>query len=772
MKLWNPKQFALTTVVAAACSLLLPQANAATAPALQGQLSIRPLTPQEIKDYGLTGVEGASGLSSIGIGQPAYFDALVSAAVKVADVTNVVWELTGKPPGSAAVLEESPLGAEIPPFNIADRIDQSGAPAFYVAGRKMLRPDVTGQYAISMTIQSASSGSTNIVKNLTGATYVSSSTCALCHSGGILAPDRYHPWSETLHATYFAKAIDGLKGNDFNVTRVPTSTVGFDDNPKANNGGFDDVALLSGWVFPSNLAPGNWADMQAHYPNVARMANVQCENCHGPGSEHAAALGNTNAVNWPRIGLSYTMGNCGQCHDNQPVSTKAYEWSHSLHSHTTRIPAGRHQCVRCHTAQGFRDFIEYASVGKTYATNVNYEALTCATCHDPHDASNPHQLRAANSYTLPEGTTVTNVGLGALCMECHHSRNGEAIANIENYKKGLPTWAGGSSFGPHDSTAGDMVEGVNGITYGKTIPSGSHSATIPNVCVGCHMQPVAPTDPAFGQAGGHTFSMTYTLVQNGVTNEFDKTDVCVKCHGPIDSFDFARKDYNGDGIIEGVQTEIQHLLDKLSTLLPNSTYRGDGNYIADGAIKANLSVKTNWPTRFLQAAWNWQFVNVEGSHGVHNAPYAVGLLKASIADLTGDSNNDNLPDTWQIQNFGSIDNPQAAPGATPANDGVPNWLKYLLGVNPKTPGVSIPGGFTWGPSLNNPQGTNDVSIFTAAEIVFDTKVGTTYQIQSIDSMEADWQNVGGSIPGTGGSISYTTSTRTATNQFYRVVHTP
>ena len=356
-------------------------------------------------------------------------------------------------------------------------------------------------------------------------------------------------------------------------------------------------------------------------------------------------------------------------------------------------------------------------------------------------------------------------------MTCHHARNGEANANITNYKLGLPTWAGGSTFGVHDSTAGDMVEGVNAITYGKVIPSGSHSAVIPNVCVGCHMQPVATTHPAFGQAGGHTYSMTYKVVNAGVTNTVDFVDVCVKCHGPINGFDFARKDYDGDGVIEGVQSEVQHLLDKLSRLMPNSTYRSDGNYVADGLIKSP-SVKTNWQTKFLQAAWNWQFVNVEGSKGVHNAPYAVGVLKASIADLTGDANNDCIADWWQIQYFGSITNSLAAPYAAPAGDGVPNWLKYNLGLNPLIPGANIQGGFVWGPSLTNPQGTNSVQIYTAAEVTFNTIVGTTYQIQSISALTQSWQNVGGSIAGTGGAISYVTPTRQVPQQFFRVAHTP
>jgi len=742
----------------------------AAGPALQGQVTLRPLTPQDIKDYALINAQGASGLSTVGVGQPAYLEVLVNNAVTNSDITNIVWTLSSRPGGSAATLAASPLGTNVPTFKMADRFNPSGAPVYKVAGRTLLRPDVTGQYTVTVAIQTASSGSTNLTQRITAATYMGVNTCALCHSGGVLAKDQFHPWSETLHATIFSKGIDGLKGSHYSKSCIECHTVGYDTNAFAVNGGFDDVATQRGWTFPTNLMAGNWASLQTNHPSLANLANVQCESCHGPGSEHAMALGNTNVLNWPRIDSSFAMGKCAQCHDSKPDYSIVAEWNNSHHARSTRTPSGpnRQNCVRCHTAPGFKQFVEHAGTTNRYATNTVYEAITCSACHDPHDATHPHQLRAANIFTLPEGTTVTNVGLGALCMTCHHARNGEANANITNYKLGLPTWAGGSSFGVHDSTAGDMVEGVNAITYGKVIPSGSHSAVIPNVCVGCHMQPVAQNHPAFGKAGGHTFSMTYNNV-NG--NSVDLVDACVKCHGPIDKFDFARKDYDGDGTIEGVQTEVQNLLNKLSRLLPNSTYRANGNYVADGLIKSP-SVKTNWQTRFLQAAWNWQFVSMDRSKGVHNAPYAVGVLKASIADLTGDSNNDNLPDAWQIQYFGSITNTFAAPNANPANDGIPNWLKYYLGLDPFVAGVNIPGGFFFGPSLTNPQGTNTVQIYTAAEIVFNTVVGTTYQVQSISAVDQVWQNVGGSIAGTGQAISYVTPTRHNPQQFFRVVHTP
>ena len=37
---------------------------------------------------------------------------------------------------------------------------------------------------------------------------------------------------------------------------------------------------------------------------------------------------------------------------------------------------------------------------------------------------------------------------------------------------------------------------------------------------------------------------------------------CQQCHGPMEDFNLVRKDYNGDGVIEGIQTEVQKLLDK------------------------------------------------------------------------------------------------------------------------------------------------------------------------------------------------------------------
>ena len=99
-------------------------------------------------------------------------------------------------------------------------------------------------------------------------------------------------------------------------------------------------------------------------------------------------------------------------------NTKATEWAAQHRAAHPIGGASRQQCVRCHTAHGFAEFTR---TGNQLIPNTLYEAITCAACHDPHSATNVHQLRATEIYTLPEGTTVTNVGKGALCMTCHHS---------------------------------------------------------------------------------------------------------------------------------------------------------------------------------------------------------------------------------------------------------------------------------------------------------------------------------------------------------------
>jgi len=256
--------------------------------------------------------------------------------------------------------------------------------------------------------------------------------------------------------------------------------------------------------------------------------------------------------------------------------------------------------------------------------------------------------------------------------------------------------------------------------------------------------------------------------------------VCVKCHGPIEHFDMVRKDYNSDGTIEGIQTEVHHLLDELSKLLPNATYRADGNYIADGLVKTigRTTTKTNWQTKFLNGAWNWMFVEVEGSSGIHNAPYAIGLLKASIADLTDDADHDGISDQWEVANYGSI---SISDGNSDSdNDGVKNALELSAGTNPTQrdsdgDGINDLAELQAGSDPLNAQDMPGlvIKIYGAAEVEFASQVGKKYQVQTVSDMTSTWLNVGAVTNGTGNNISMAVSTRIGGGQgYFRVVQVP
>jgi nitrate reductase cytochrome c-type subunit len=729
---------------------------------LQPQIVLRPLTAVDVKTYGLpANSDYSGGLSTIGIGTPAYLEVEVNTNFPATNIVSVTWTNISEPAGSTATLTASPLGTNVPIYEPSDRLayQVAGQATGHTFGRTVLRPDLVGQYTVQATI-TTTTGATNLTQTITAATYMGINTCEACHSGGILAPDKYTTWVQTLHAQVFAHEIDGIdefSGAPLRQSCLQCHTTGYDTNALAVDGGFDDVAKQYGWTLPAVATNGNWVSMQTNYPYVANLANVECESCHGAGSQHALdeLIYPGSAAGQAAISVNYTSGDCNQCHDDANSHPYGTEWLNSVHAVTTTTPAEEAEanpaqdtvCVSCHTAIGFIDRIN----GVTNNIDLSYMPINCQTCHEPHGDTIPtnsvHMIRTMAAVTLIDGTVVTNAGEGALCMECHQSRMEATDA---------ATTPGSQYFGPHEGPQADMLEGVNGFTYGLAIPSSAHANAVTNTCVACHMQNIASTDPAFLHAGGHTFEMAY--------DGEDLVGACQQCHGSITAFDFPVEDFDGSGVIQGVQTQVQSLLNELSTLLPPV-----------GTVKTSLSItSTNWTQPQLEAAYNWLFVEKDGSLGVHNTAYAVGLLQASIANLTGVSVPGGLPDAWVTNYFGTVNNPAGAPDAINNTNGIPNWMMYALGLDPTQSGITVPGGVVWldGNNLINSGATNTIHIYTAAEISFNTVQGNTYQIQGISSLSGGWQNIGNPILGTGDPVSYLTPTRNNPQMFFRVITNP
>jgi hypothetical protein len=499
--------------------------------------------------------------------------------------------------------------------------------------------------------------------------------CEACHAREIVLTGRTVPatfagWATTKHATYFQRAIDGLVSPGYNQTCIQCHTVGY--NPDADNGGFDDLMRELGWSFPTTLQAGNYAAMP---PRLQSMASIGCEACHGPGSLHASFQSVQS------IGKSYNAVDCNQCHQNEPYQVQGIQWARSAHARFTSgfetalagDPALSGSCTGCHSTQGFVAWTKTGVQNPPAPTADVSEPQTCATCHDPHGLARkpdgsptPHLLRVwGRVETIVPGVGAEGVGAGALCMTCHNTRRVFAFSGQR---------------APHSPAQTNVLLGKTAEDFGMGSYGSSPHATVPETCVGCHMAPTpAPGQPGRHEVGGHTFAVKSGSIENLVA--------CTSCHQGLEEFNrTAYADFDGDGVVEGIQHEVEGLMNRLENALADKAAAwwptqtgcdpscGAGtkprvvdfhgririlkNYIPGTSNPAcNPDVAQEWPDpecfaftagniplvdpdkatkeHFLRAAWNLFMVRGDGSRGVHNPAFAVEVLQRSYRAVTG-----------------------------------------------------------------------------------------------------------------------------------------
>jgi mono/diheme cytochrome c family protein len=409
----------------------------------------------------------------------------------------------------------------------------------------ILKPDVTGKY----TVTESNSGDSLIIEagKWVGAITGLSSTdglpeaddCTLCH--GNTAPDMFTDWRASGHAIIFTRNITE-PANHWSTNCAQCHGVGY--NPDATNGGWDEAMSQDNWQKP----PGSesaYSDMFSSAPNTARMANVQCENCHGPNDSaaHGAKTSQLSAaekadMHASRVSLDSRV--CGACHGEPPRHGRFYQWKESKHADYTLAledatvegrGATAGHCGRCHSAEGFLQWIKQGDLTKriqgasgnaTVAeltamglTEANVHPQTCVTCHNPHHEGNELTGRGdvrikGDTAMLPAGFKANGVGMGAICMTCHNTRNG--LHNDSAPPTGYSA--------PHVAAQTDTLMGQNFyfVTPGQR---GGHSY-VADTCVTCHMDLTAPPEEYSYQGGGtnHTFEVD--------------PNVCTNCHGNFD----------------------------------------------------------------------------------------------------------------------------------------------------------------------------------------------------------------------------------------------
>ena len=585
-----------------------------------------------------------NGLSNVPINVPVY---LQVSAVDPKNSGTATWSLT-KPAESKAVI--------------------TNVTAITTAMVAKFTPDVVGAYMVQVTLRNAAGAtSTGQFARFTAGTYIGAEAgnCKTCH------PTYYAEWAKTNHATLFAREmdnkVDGPLGvapsaagfiTHYSETCARCHTTGYYPAPYNGSGGYWDAKEKAKWTFPTwkqidevftKKAPSNWDAAPA---GVKNMATIGCEVCHGPAEQHVKNEAKVMAATWD-------SGVCDQCHGAAANHSKGWQLGNSGHGDTTaeawEIAGPEEQgCVRCHTPAGFASFLKNP---KNQAAWDNEEGtLGCAGCHEPHSEEFPFQLRIVGKpvEVLPLGDKIKDVGLSAVCYECHNGRrSGDDFA------------AGRTTSYPHYSTAAELLSDLGGITYGQTLPNSPHAMLVgtapvpsgatdpaaakfkwskpgdakgftPGPCVVCHMWDAVTNaaDPLAYKVGGHSFN---TVTPDGKT---DYGSSCKSCHGEVKDFNLkAKADYDGNGKTEGVQDELKGLLNVTWKALEAKGVSKvtTGNPYATIPATADAKVKNAWFNfRFVYGVM-WGPTTGEGNQGaaaaMHNFKRSCALVQLSLKDL-------------------------------------------------------------------------------------------------------------------------------------------
>jgi predicted CXXCH cytochrome family protein len=267
------------------------------------------------------------------------------------------------------------------------------------------------------------------------ALYAGAASCLECH------PENHASWMQTIHATAFDTLVNDGEGD--NVLCYPCHAVGYGQ-------------------------PSGFVDLET----TPHLAHIQCENCHGPGSNH-----NADPENVP-LGFDTNADLCGACHQSchglcgENHHPQFEQWSVSQHAVALQSimwnPDFEDDCMRCHSAL-WRLSPEGEKPDKFEAND-----LECVACHDPHGSEHAGQLRLAHR---------------ALCAECHTME--DALPGTEPLQPQSEMLHGTGAY----ALDGSPLDG----------PHTEHWWGIPNECAVCHVHEEPYGGPEQPVNSGHLF---------------------------------------------------------------------------------------------------------------------------------------------------------------------------------------------------------------------------------------------------------------------------
>lgn len=343
---------------------------------------------------------------------------------------------------------------------------------------------------------------------------------------------------------------------------------------------------------------------------------------------------------------------CRACHSNEHREPIEDAYALSGHANGTSWARGtRTSCARCHNNEGFIDYLSGNFVDDDGFQSANPDgylvsnAINCTGCHTDHRSfdfendGNDYALRTLDPVELIIDPTVfidirndsDLLGKSNTCVACHQPRRTGPTDD------GLGTFAVTSThWGPHYGAQSTMLEGIEGALIPGTmgypgIASATHRTG--SSCVNCHMGETTDTSD-----GSHTLWPT--------------ENACITCHtngAPSEVTGLAADLITLEGLLENVVGwEYQYEVDINGDLIED--INGDPIIVLDiNGDPVTLEVHgilhdghpntgtygegATFNITEAKAAWNYLFVNADGSNGVHNPDYAKALINNSIEAL-------------------------------------------------------------------------------------------------------------------------------------------
>jgi predicted CXXCH cytochrome family protein len=163
-------------------------------------------------------------------------------------------------------------------------------------------------------------------------------------------------------------------------------------------------------AYPEGASDSDRADMEAVFPAGKIPEGIDCQRCHGPGSAHVESPEAGNIVNPAALPRDRNLEVCMQCHletTSAPLPYAVRLFDRGVFSYRPGEPLSEYM-IHFDSAQraGLDDRFEIASsvYGLRKSRCFQASAMTCTTCHDPHDI--PRGESAVQHYVK-------------VCKSCH-----------------------------------------------------------------------------------------------------------------------------------------------------------------------------------------------------------------------------------------------------------------------------------------------------------------------------------------------------------------